>query len=1289
MPRSVSLAARVVEVIADLGESAAERYRYGSGALVGGRTVLTAAHVVEGAASVVVRDTAKRKYAANLDPRFVGDPDGAGPDLALIELEDETVDLPPIGLARIDRDSPTADPVERSHAIGYPWFGESPLPMAVRDTVDAIGVIPVASRLAAGGLSVLVSVSPRPLPPEDESLGRSEWSGMSGAPVVSAGRLLGVVIEHAPREGQSAITAVPLTALERDPAHEEWGPGVPDPAAWWSRLGVTSVHDLKRLPERPERPRPPYLAQLRSFGETLHRRMPQLMGRKQELAEIASFATGPDGYRWLAGGAYAGKTALLFEAVMTGLPAEVDAEVDVVSYFLSRRQSDADSSSFLTAVVPQLAYLCGVDPPLPDRYQFLDLWERAVSRAEEENRHLLLVVDGLDEDLRPTGLASVASLLPTQVGARAHVLVASRPYPELPLDVSPAHPLRATSPVKLDPFERATELAALARAELDQLTSGDEFELAVNVLGMLAAASGPLAVDDLVELSNGGAGSSPARVATVRRFVTERAGRSLEPVGSQHDLRYQFAHYSLLEYARENEYLAAPEFSRRLHEWAEAWRERDWPSATPRYLLDTYPAAITEEPDRLSALVGDPGWVDVAIQSLGVDGTLAHLARAAAAAPTDATVGTVHAVVRGQAHHLSRSHPLTHPGYVSRQLWLQAAELGEDRIAELLRERLHAQADSGLVPVWTTRRISRAFVRELGRHKGWVWGIAEGADRRVVTGGDDGRVLLWDPADAGAEPRELGRHDGRVGALAALPDGRVVSGGADGPVRLWDLAEAEQPHELGWFEGDVNALTVLADGRVVIGSADGRVLLWDPAEAGAEPRELGRHKGGLRALAPLADGRVVSGGFDGRVLLWDPAEPGQSRKLGRCEGGVNALARLADGQVVSGGEDGMVLLWDPAEPRQPRELGRHEGWVWAVAPLADGRVVSGGLDLRVLLWDPAKPGQPRELGRHEVWVSVIAALADGRVVSGDSDGRTLLWDPAETGVQAGDLGSHEGWVYAFTALADGRVVSGGFDGRLLLWDPAEAGAQPGELGRHDGGMVRALAPLPDGRVVSGDSDGRVLLWDRAEAGAQPGELGRHEGRVNALAVLADGRVVTGGADERILLWDPAEAAGLPREVSRSEGVVNALAALAEEQLVSGGFDGRVLLWDLAEAGAEPRTLGVHEGSVSTLAALADGRVVSGGDDGRMVLWDQVAAHGHKLGRHDGRVMAVAALRDGRVVSGGADDRVLLWGTTGSVTVLRSSVIALAAAGAGRNGTGLAIAHAGGGLSFWSVTGGAG
>jgi WD40 repeat protein len=58
-------------------------------------------------------------------------------------------------------------------------------------------------------------------------------------------------------------------------------------------------------------------------------------------------------------------------------------------------------------------------------------------------------------------------------------------------------------------------------------------------------------------------------------------------------------------------------------------------------------------------------------------------------------------------------------------------------------------------------------------------------------------VLLWEAGEAGLQPLELGRHEGSVAAVAALPDGRVVSGGDDGRVRLWDATTQSEIAQLG------------------------------------------------------------------------------------------------------------------------------------------------------------------------------------------------------------------------------------------------------------------------------------------------------------------------------------------------------------------------------------------------------------------------------------------------------------------------------------------------------------
>jgi WD40 repeat protein len=326
--------------------------------------------------------------------------------------------------------------------------------------------------------------------------------------------------------------------------------------------------------------------------------------------------------------------------------------------------------------------------------------------------------------------------------------------------------------------------------------------------------------------------------------------------------------------------------------------------------------------------------------------------------PANPELAAMLAMVSGQAHHLRPPAPVAQPGYVLRQLWMQAAELREDDLASDLRIRLRSQPNSGLISMWTTRRASHAMSAELGRHDDSVRAVAGLPNGRVASGGYDARVLVWDPGRPGSDPVELGRHDGPVRALAGLPGGRVISGGSDR-----------------------------------------RVLVWDPT-SGTRADAVGRHDGlvVVAAVAGLRDGRVASGGDDGRVLVWDPSEPGSDPvEFGGHDDSVSALAGLPDGRVASGGDDRRVLVWDPDRPgNDPVELGGHDGPVVAVAVLPDGRVVSGGTDRRVLVWKATTQGLVAQLGCS---VTQLAAVQSGRgeallVVVHEGQGFSL-WSPSK------------------------------------------------------------------------------------------------------------------------------------------------------------------------------------------------------------------------------------------------------------------------------------------------------
>ncbi len=98
---------------------------------------------------------------------------------------------------------------------------------------------------------------------------------------------------------------------------------------------------------------------------------------------------------------------------------------------------------------------------------------------------------------------------------------------------------------------------------------------------------------------------------------------------------------------------------------------------------------------------------------------------------------------------------------------------------------------------------------------------------RIVSGGDDGTVRLWD-----TQGQPIGQpfkgHEGPVWSVAFSPNGdRIVSGCDNGTVRLWDLQGQPIGQPFKGHEGSVNSIAFSPDGdRIVSGGVDGTVRLW-------------------------------------------------------------------------------------------------------------------------------------------------------------------------------------------------------------------------------------------------------------------------------------------------------------------------------------------------------------------------------------------------------------------------------------------------------------------------------
>jgi hypothetical protein len=264
----------------------------------------------------------------------------------------------------------------------------------------------------------------------------------------------------------------------------------------------------------------------------------------------------------------------------------------------------------------------------------------------------------------------------------------------------------------------------------------------------------------------------------------------------------------------------------------------------------------------------------------------------------------------------------------------------------------------------------------------------------VASGGDDGKVGLFDPAARPLRPTVLGSTGSEVRALAWLDDTRVAVGSLDGLVRVFTRGGGGAAATLGPLPGGVTAVAARGDGALGVAGLDGSVRLWPSLDGAGTPLAPPSSGGRIGALAFLADGRLAGASDGGGVLLWDPARPQEGPRALAPGRRVRVIGRGAGGRLAAGTEEGPILLWPAGPGRASVELAGHSSAVTALDFSPDGaRLASGSVDGSVRLWDAGRPDRkPIRLVGHNGWVWAVAFTRDGEtLVSGGADRTIRLW----------------------------------------------------------------------------------------------------------------------------------------------------------------------------------------------------------------------------------------------------------------------------------------------------------
>jgi RNA polymerase sigma factor (sigma-70 family) len=291
----------------------------------------------------------------------------------------------------------------------------------------------------------------------------------------------------------------------------------------------------------------------------------------------------------------------------------------------------------------------------------------------------------------------------------------------------------------------------------------------------------------------------------------------------------------------------------------------------------------------------------------------------------------------------------------------------------------------------------------------------------------------------------LAGHQGGARALAFSADNtRLVSGGDDGYLRVWDVATRSELRALGGSKRrPVRALALGADGTVAVGNDGGSLFVYD-LHGPQEPKlAYGSRQCQISAL---------TFGHDGRSLAWARSD-GAVECQNECDGvaappasqagQITCVALSPDGQrVVWGMKDGSVKLWDVVTGKELGHFPRHQHQVWCVTFSSDGRTAAsvdhfGNVSLwdafagkeRTLLWNPCRGGH--------VHVLALAFSPDGDLMAtgGGGDHTIRIWD-TQSGKELAHLLDHRGPICGLAFSPDGRLLaSASGDGTVRLWTP--------------------------------------------------------------------------------------------------------------------------------------------------------------------------------------------------------------------------------------------------------------
>ncbi len=530
-----------------------------------------------------------------------------------------------------------------------------------------------------------------------------------------------------------------------------------------------------------------------------------------------------------------------------------------------------------------------------------------------------------------------------------------------------------------------------------------------------------------------------------------------------------------------------------------------------------------------------------------------------------------------------------------------------------------------------------------------ITSLAVSAQGRVYAAALDRKILEWTVGGAGM-PEKTTAVPAIVRALRLSGDGRrLVTGGDDQTVVVWDAATGL---ELERFRGHTAPITSLAC------STEGRTLISGSQDKQARLQTISAQRifagVGPAGSAPIQDLAILPGTFrmvasvqgERQLRMWQP--DGQPVAALATAGPVaRFLVAASNQQLIAADTEGRIQFWSLPDLQPVRTL-ETKAPLTNLALSPDGlrlAVGDGMSQVRVF----ATNGDCRQLEQF----AAPAAVVD-LAFAGDAQKPTLLVGTPTPTPTIHPLAlqrifeAHPGGAtgIAFNNPGD-QLLTCGADGKVHAWK-----TQDGErLRTYEGaeaGLTCVAFSRDNARVIAGSLDKTARVWSAGDAKLQV--TLPHKAAVRAVSPNHENtRIATAGDDQLVHAWDLATA----RELQSFEGHAGPALGVAfasdNRTIVSGGSDQSVRLWTLAAT----RVVAAHEGEIVDLFQTnGGGSVVTLGTDGKVRNWDANLNPGRTYDGWEGPARSLAVRFDNQQFAVGLESGQVFIGNFGDGSTIR-------------------------------------